>query len=300
MTPFGADFTGGVRVATGDFNGDGVADLVVGTGPGISNRVRVLDGQTGAVLFDVAPFEATFTGGVYVTTGDVNRDGVPELVVTPDQGGGARVVVYDGATFGQIASFTGITDDPGFRGGARAGVADINGDGFGDLIVSAGFTGGPRVAVFDGTTVAAGQDPVKLFNDFFAFEGQLLNGAFVTGADVNGDGFAEVIAGAGPGGGPRVVVFDGRALLGDVQTQLTSFFAGDPDNRDGVPVAVTDYDGDGAADLLTGFGEPMNDAAPAGSTPATVYAATSLTGPSPTPLDTFDPFAGFNGGLFVG
>ena len=301
VTPFGAGFTGGVRVASGDFNGDGVTDLVVGNGPGIASQVLVLDGKTGATLFSVNPFEASFLGGVFVTAGDINRDGVPELIITPDQGGGPRVQVYDGATFGQIADFFGITDDPGFRGGARAGVADINGDGFGDLIVSAGFLGGPRVAVFTGTSFVAGMTPTKLINDIFVFEDTLRNGAFVTGADVNGDGFAELIAGAGPDGGPRVVAFDGKALVGAPQTQtlVSSFFAGDPDNRDGVPVAVSDYNGDGLADLLTGVGEPMNSAA-SSSSPATIYAATSLTDPTPTPLDTFDPFPAFNGGLFVG
>ena len=48
VTPFGSDFNGGVRTAAADFNGDGVADLVVGTGPGRATRVRVLDGVTQA------------------------------------------------------------------------------------------------------------------------------------------------------------------------------------------------------------------------------------------------------------
>ncbi len=50
VTPF-AGFTGGVRTATADFNGDGVADLIVGTGPGIATRVVILDGKiaSGAV-----------------------------------------------------------------------------------------------------------------------------------------------------------------------------------------------------------------------------------------------------------
>ena len=70
---FDAVFTGGVRVAVADFNGDGVPDLVVGTGPGVATRVRVLDGKTKAELFAVDPFEASFTGGVYVAAGDVER-----------------------------------------------------------------------------------------------------------------------------------------------------------------------------------------------------------------------------------
>src|SRR5581483_10062959 len=49
-TPFPGWF-GGLRVATADFNGDGVADVVVGTGPGGPSHVLVLDGATQQVLF---------------------------------------------------------------------------------------------------------------------------------------------------------------------------------------------------------------------------------------------------------
>src|SRR5207248_6721301 len=133
-------FAGGVRVAAADFNGDGVADVVAGTGPGSATHVRVLDGKDQHELFAVDPFEATFTGGVFVAAGDVNGDGVPDLVVTPDEGGGPRVRVFSGKGFSQLADFFGI-DDPAFRGGARAAVGDVNGDGAGDVIVAAGFGG---------------------------------------------------------------------------------------------------------------------------------------------------------------
>lgn len=298
VAPFGDDFRGGVRVATGDFNGDGTPDLVVGNGPGIASKVMIIDGKTGATLFEVAPFEASFTGGVYVAAGDINNDGVPELVITPDQGGGPRVQVYDGASFDKIADFFGITD-PDFRGGARAAVADIDGDGFGDLIVSAGFEGGPRVAVWNGTTIATGSTPTKLIDDIFVFEDTLRNGAFVTGADIDGDGKADLIAGAGPGGGPRVVAFNGADLVAGMQTQMASFFAGNADNRNGVPVAVTDADGDGLPDLLTGTGEPITPET-AGPSTASIYKVSDLSMDAPPVLETVDLFPGFTGGVFVG
>ncbi|MCZ2340276.1 MAG: VCBS repeat-containing protein, partial [Bacteroidales bacterium] len=288
--PFGNEPVG-VRTATGDFNRDGVADLVVGTGPGGPTQVQVLDGVTGAVLFSIAPFEAAFTGGVYVTTGDISGDHVPELIITPDEGGGPRVRVFDGNGFGLLADFFGI-DDPNFRGGARPTVADFDGDGIGDLVVAAGFGGGPRVAIFSGTSIVSGQ-PRRLTGDFFAFEDTLRNGAFVSAGDIDGDGRADLVAGGGPGGGPRITIFSGDALLSGRQEPLCNFFAGNTENRGGVRVAVKDLDGDTQADLIVG------DGTGAGSHVSAYRGANLLSG-SPRPLFEFDALPGLNGGVFVG
>ncbi|OWK46680.1 IPT/TIG domain-containing protein [Fimbriiglobus ruber] len=286
-------FTGGVRVAAADFNSDGTDDIVAGTGPGGPSHVEIIDGKTGQVLFSVDPFEASFTGGVFVAAGDLNGDGVPDLIVTPDQGGGPRVRVFDGKTFGLMADFFGI-DDTGFRGGARAAVGDLTGAGYGDLIVSAGFGGGPRIAGYDGKSLATG-NPVKLFADFYAFEPTLSNGAYVAVGDVNGDGHADIIAGGGPGGGPRVTVFDGASLLANTKTVVADFFAGDPSNRGGIRVAVKNLDGSDQASLVVGAGTG------AGSAITTYTGAAIMAAPSsPAALYTFDAQPGFAGGVFVG
>ena len=292
-TPFDPSVTGGVRTAAADFNGDGIADLVVGTGPGGPSHVAILDGKDQHVLFSLDPFEASFTGGVYVAAGDVTGDGVPDLVVTPDEGGGPRVRVFDGANgFAPVIDFYGI-DAPAFRGGARAAVGDVNGDGVGDLVVAAGYLGGPRVAGYDGTSLGSGT-PVKIFADFYAFEPTLRNGVFLAVGDVTGDGYADVIAGGGPGGGPRVTIFSGKALLGNQPAPVADFFAGDPANRGGVRLAVKDLDGDNKADLVVGSGDW------AGSR-VTGYAGKAL-GPGGTAATAFDfdAFPGFGGGVFVG
>ena len=133
---------------------------------------------------------------------------------------------------------------------------DVNGDGAADFVVAAGLGGGPRVAVFDGKSNFAG----KLFRDFFAFEDTLRNGVFPAVGDVIGGGRADLVLGAGPGGGPRVSIFAAEGLLllrRSILIRVADFFAGDPARRDGVRVAVKDLDGDAQADVVAAVGPTL-------------------------------------------
>jgi trimeric autotransporter adhesin len=291
LTVFDASFTGGVRVAAGDFNADGVPDVIAATGPGSVTLVRVIDPVTQKVLFEVQPFESAFTGGVYVSAGDLNGDGKADIVVSPDEGGGPRVDVYSGDGFGKLASFFGI-GDPNFRGGARTAVGDVNNDKRADLAVAAGFGGGPRVAVFNGTTVTTGT-PTVLFNDFFAFEQTLRNGVFIAVGDINDDGFAEVIAGGGPGGGPRITAFSGKGLLSNQYVPVANYFAGNDSNRGGIRIAARDLNADGSFEIMAGDG-------PGGEGRLRVYTGSDLIQGGTDPRLNVVAFAGAAGGVFVG
>jgi autotransporter-associated beta strand protein len=291
VAAFEGNVSGGVRTADADVTGDGVPDLIVGTGPGTVAEVRVYDGATGQRLSTTLPF-ADFQGGVFVAAADFNNDGFADVVITPDEGGGPRVSVYSGKDGSVLANFFAI-DDANFRGGARASAGDVNGDGTPDLVVSAGFGGGPRIAVYDGKSL--GGTPTKLMNDFFAFEQALRNGAYVAAGDLNGDGKADLIFGGGPGGGPRVLALDSVKLMqGDMAgATLANFFAGNPDNRGGVRVTAKNLDGDAMTDLVVG------DGVGAGSH-VTGYLGKNLGAGTPPAQASFDAFPGFLGGVFVG
>src|SRR5260370_431988 len=128
----------------------------------------------------------------------------------PDAGVGPHVRFFN-ADASQRLSFSAY--DPSFTGGVRVAVGDVNGDGVPDLITAAGPGGGPHVKIFDGATG-------NLIASFFAYDPSFTGGVYVAAGDVNGDGHADIITGAGANGGPHVKVFDGKT--GNV---LYSFFA---------------------------------------------------------------------------
>jgi hypothetical protein len=252
-------FGGMIRTATGDVTGDGVADLIVAAGPGGGPHVKVFNGQTGALVTAFFAYEPWFTGGVFVAAGDFNNDGRADIVVGADTGGGPRVRVFNGANLGvTLTDFYGI-DDPNFRGGVRVAAGDLNGDGTDDLIVGAGFGGAPRVALYDGRTLSMWAPPTRLTGDFYGFEMNLTNGSYVAAGDLDGDGFDDLILGAGEGGGPRIKALSGRLLTQQgpaaaLNSPLKDYFTGNPMSGSGVRVAAADVDGDGKAEIVATSG----------------------------------------------
>ena len=305
VTPAGIfpGFTGNVRSTTGDVNGDGFPDAILVTGPGTAIRFAVISGADGTTVLvpPTAPFvgSETFDGGGFVAAADLDNDGRAEFIFTPDQGGGPRVTIYSlvGTTPTVRANFFGIAD-PAFRGGARVGAGDINADGFADLAVAAGFQGGPRVELISGATVFTTQ--ARLIPPFFVFPDVLRNGVFVAIGDINGDGFGDLIVGAGPGGGPVLKSFDGKNLLasGAIDAnRLGEFFVGGTDSdRSGVRVATVDADGDNKADVAVGTGGGV-------AARVKVYLGKNFSGlGEPTTSQSLTVFGGtaLTDGIFVG
>src|SRR5262249_7300499 len=156
-----------------------------------------------ALVREFMAYAAGFTNGVYVAAGDTNGDGFADIITGADAGGGPHVRVFSGRDGTALRSF--FAHGATVTGGVRVAAGDATGDGKADIIPGAGPGGGPHIREFDGATGA-------LVRQFFAFDTRFTGGVYVAAGDLNGDGKADIVAGAGPGGGPNVSAFNGVTL----------------------------------------------------------------------------------------
>ena len=233
-------FKGAIKVVSGDFDGDGVAEIIAGAGFGGGPAIAILNSQTGEVMESFFAFDPAFTGGVFVAVQDTNGDGILDIIASAGPGGGPEVRIFDGASLNVLRAF--FAYDQSFSGGVSVATIDFNNDGILDLVTGAGLGGAPHVKVFDGATNA-------IISQWYAYATDFTGGVFVAAGDIGNDGNIEVVTGAGQGGSPIVAVWDPYtgALLAQFMAYAESFTGG-------VRVGINDGNGDGIADILTGAG----------------------------------------------
>jgi FG-GAP-like repeat/FG-GAP repeat len=248
----------------GDVNGDGTDDVVSGA-PGTANDVghayvySGTDGRTIARLH--GRHHGDGFGAAVSGAGDVNGDGVPDLIVgapgTATTAGHAYVI--SGRTFHVIRVLSAHTPGDEFGDGV-AHSADLNGDGVPDLIVGASGTnsGTGNVYVYSGRTGGL----------LFRIHGERGNAAFgqffVAGVgDLNGDGVPDVYVGdyasnnAGKAGGYAAV------YSGADGTRLHAW-RGAAGEGMGPGRSAGDVNGDGVPDIVVGNYTSSDGAAAAG------------------------------------
>jgi autotransporter-associated beta strand protein len=236
----------------------GAGLIAVGPDKGTEPRVRVFDARTREEVFSFLAFGPTYRGGVRVAVGDVNDDGVPDIVCAP----GARSTVANGAAAG-IRVFDGLTAQPlsgvlgsgfnpfgaTFRKGFWIAAADFDADGRDDIVVAPNTGFNPQVKVISG---ADGVTVLKDLTDLFPATGSYKRGVHVAAGDVNGDTVPDLVVAAGTRTAARVRALSGTDFAPLPGTLGAGFnpFADQTNVKGPLFVAVGDVDGTGHAQVI--------------------------------------------------
>ncbi|WP_293006128.1 integrin alpha [Nitrosomonas sp.] len=249
------DVSGGSLSSAGDVNGDGFADVFVGAASADPNgdfsgssyvvfgkaagfdatmNLASLDGSNGFRLDGAAVYD--ISGASLSSAGDVNGDGLADVIVGAPNAGSSYVVFGKATGFSATLDLSSLDGSNGFRlegeldgaGFSVSGAGDVNGDGFADLIIGApggslngGYSGSSYVVFGKASGFGATMDLSSLDSDSgFRLDGaayDFSSESVSSAGDVNGDGFADVMVGAvqaSPGGviasGSSYVVFGGN------------------------------------------------------------------------------------------
>jgi hypothetical protein len=124
-------FRGGVNVALGDVDGDGQEEIVTAPGPGLEPRIKIFT-VAGRLKTSFLAYDQKFVKGVNLTIGDINGDGVEEIITGPGEGGGPQVRVFN-ARGNVLSDF--FAYDKSFHGGITVSASDINEDGQLEILV---------------------------------------------------------------------------------------------------------------------------------------------------------------------
>jgi len=230
--------------------------LMVAAGPGplYENpcEVRIFPASDGASHLVAFPAYGVSHYGVNVACGDVTGDGALEVLTGPGPGAmfGPHVRGFNG-NGGSLAGLSFLAYGTN-KYGVKISAGDLDGDGDDEIITGPGpgSVFGPHVRAFDYAGAAVTPLPGV---SFFAY-GTLRWGVNIAAGDFDGDGYDEIVTGAGPGAifGPHV---RGWNVDGGVASAIpwVSFLAYGT-NRFGVRVSCGDLDGDGIAELVTAPG----------------------------------------------
>jgi uncharacterized membrane protein len=257
----------GVNISAGDVNGDGVDEVIAATGWKLLKPGRLGIFKRDGTQVALMETEQGYVSDLTVAAGDFDGDWVEEVVLgfykSPlsdplHGGGGVKVYKVMENRFIDTGLLLLPYESEGYFGPPNPTVSDVDGDGVLELITAPGPD--PRapakIKVFK-IDISGGVGQWRLGSQIMDFTVPFNTngfGAHVAAGDLDGDGRAEIIVGAGPD--PRkkaevVVVYHGD---GGYEFERFTAYQG---LLFGVNVAATDVDGDGISEILTGPGPDL-------------------------------------------
>jgi hypothetical protein len=180
--PFGTNYKGSISFAVGQTNRDAKFEIVAVPAAGIAATVAVIDTR-GVVIRQWLAYRREFTGGATVAIGDVDGDGLNEIVTAPGVGGGPHIRIF--RTDGQLWGGGFFAFESSDTTGARVAIGDVDGDGRDEIVVGSGPGAIPRIQVYTRGRV--------LRSSFALGTTRSALGIFPVLADLEGDGKAELL-----------------------------------------------------------------------------------------------------------
>lgn len=197
----------------------------------------------GTERFSFRPYKKSFLGGARIATGDVNGDGIPDIVTAPGPGQRQKIRVFSGVDGSRIAQFN--AGSRSFSGGYYVATGNFDADINREVVVAFGSGGTSAVQTFNIDGGAATVFPGTL-GKFYPYGSGYRGGVQIAAANLNGLGYDELITAPGYGGGSQVQVYAADGTL------VSSFAAYDTSFTGGLFIAAGDVNGDLLPEIITG------------------------------------------------
>jgi len=150
---YNKSYTKGLSLAVGDVEGDGQAEIVVAPHKGLMPKVKVFN-YKGNLEKEITAYGATFMGGVNLGLGDIDKNGILDILTAAGTGGGPHIEAFNSAGT-RLASF--MAYDSKMTSGVYVRSFDWNRDGQTEFVTVAAAPGGPHVRIFTRTGVLIGE-----------------------------------------------------------------------------------------------------------------------------------------------